>query len=36
MEKDPETITNVFNNFFLTITESLNLHKWEKKMLFNF
>jgi hypothetical protein len=29
--KDPETVANAFNIFFLTITESLNLHKMGKE-----
>jgi hypothetical protein len=34
--KDPETVVNAFNNFFLTITESLNLYKMGKETLFHF
>jgi hypothetical protein len=34
--KDPESVANTFNNFFLTITESLNLHKIGKEDAISF
>jgi hypothetical protein len=34
--KDPETVTNAFNNFLVIITESLNIHKWKKRKPFHF
>jgi hypothetical protein len=33
---DPETVANAFNNFFLTISESLNLHKMGKEDAISF
>jgi hypothetical protein len=30
---DPEMVANTFNNFFFTITESLNLHKMGKEAI---
>jgi hypothetical protein len=29
--KDPGTVANVFNNFFVTMTESLNFHQVERE-----
>jgi hypothetical protein len=28
--KEPKSIANVFNNFFITVTEKLNIQKFEK------
>jgi hypothetical protein len=34
--KDPETVANASNNFFLPITETLNLHQMEKEDAISF
>jgi hypothetical protein len=34
--KVPETVANAFNNFFLTITGNLNLHKVRKEDTISF
>jgi hypothetical protein len=32
--KDPDKVANVFNRFFFSIAENLNLYKWGKKIQF--
>jgi hypothetical protein len=34
--KDPKSMANAFNNFFLTVTEKLNVQKFEKGSAISF
>jgi hypothetical protein len=34
--KDPEDMDDVFNNFFIVVTENLNLHDMEQEIFYYF